>query len=99
MHIYFLYASFSIQTTFSSPKTCFPERGTFTEVFVCDLESGTLHAAKRLRQTSNDQMFRCYEVGYIIYWLIKAQFRCKGFFYSTRHKKGIGVSLEFEFNF
>lgn len=37
------------------------ERGTFTEVFVCDLESGTLHAAKRLRQTSNDQMFRCYE--------------------------------------
>lgn len=37
------------------------ERGTFTEVFVCDTESGTLHAAKRLRQTSNDQMFRCYE--------------------------------------
>nr|XP_022293912.1 tyrosine-protein kinase JAK2-like isoform X2 [Crassostrea virginica] len=37
------------------------EKGSFTEVLVCDLDSGTLHAAKRLRQTSIDQMFRCYE--------------------------------------
>ena len=53
--------------SFRTPDTesldvCFTEKGSFTEVLVCDLDSGTLHAAKRLRQTSIDQMFRCYEV-------------------------------------
>ncbi|XP_055995530.1 tyrosine-protein kinase JAK2-like isoform X1 [Ostrea edulis] len=39
------------------PTVC----GSFTEVLTCDLDSGTVYAAKRLRQTSSDQMFRCYE--------------------------------------